>query len=126
MGRFRMTAQYSRIGLKINGPETLGAKTKGYFEFDFNSAQDPLQSSSNSYIPRLRHAYFEMDWPGGWQLLMGQYWDFFDDFEPETINDSPFQNHGIPSSPPASPGPVDLQERSLDLPRHGVRALRHQ
>ena len=98
MGRFRMTAQYSRIGLKINGPETLGAKTKGYFEFDFNSAQDPLQSSSNSYIPRLRHAYFEMDWPGGWQLLMGQYWDFFDDFEPETINDSPFQNHGIPSS----------------------------
>jgi hypothetical protein len=56
MGRFRMTAQYSRIGLKINGPETLGAKTKGYFEFDFNSAQDPLQSSSNSYIPRLRHA----------------------------------------------------------------------
>jgi hypothetical protein len=31
-GRFRMTSQYSRFGLKVNGPEVLGAKTKGYIE----------------------------------------------------------------------------------------------
>jgi hypothetical protein len=97
-GRFRMTSQYSRIGLQVHGPEILGAKTKGYIEFDFNSSQDGRQSASNSYIPRLRHAYMELDWPGGWQLLMGQYWDFFNDFEPEAINDSPFQNTGAPSS----------------------------
>ncbi len=98
MGRFNMTTQYSRIGLKVTGPEVLGAKTKGYIEFDFNSVKDSVQSSSNSFVPRLRHAFLEMEWPGGWKLLMGQYWDFFDDFEPEVINDSPYQNHGDPSS----------------------------
>ncbi len=94
IGRFRMTAQSSRFGLKVNGPEVLGAKTQGYIEIDFDSAQDARQSASNSYIPRMRHAWFRMDWPGGWQLLMGQYWGVFCDFYPETVNDGPFQNHG--------------------------------
>ena len=94
MGRLRFTAQSSRFGLKVNGPEVLGAKTQGYIEIDFDSAQDTLQSASNSYIPRMRHAWFRMDWPGGWQLLMGQYWGVFCDFYPETVNDGPYQNHG--------------------------------
>lgn len=93
-GRIGMTAQSSRFGLKINGPEVLGAKTQGYIEIDFDPAQDVRQSASNSYTPRMRHAWFRMDWPGGWQLLMGQYWGVFCDFYPETINDGPFQNHG--------------------------------
>jgi hypothetical protein len=94
MGRVRFTAQSSRFGLKVNGPEVLGAKTQGYIEIDFDSAQETLQSASNSYIPRMRHAWFRMDWPGGWQLLMGQYWGMFCDFYPETVNDGPYQNHG--------------------------------
>jgi hypothetical protein len=94
-GRFRMTAQSSRFGLKVNGPEVLGAKTQGYIEIDFDPSQDGRQSASNSYAPRLRHAWFRMDWPGGWQLLMGQYWGVFCDFYPETINDGPLQNHGM-------------------------------
>ena len=94
IGRFNMTAQGSRFGLKINGPEVLGAKTQGYFEMDFDPTQDGVQSASNSYTPRLRHAWFRMDWPGGWQLLMGQYWGMFCDFYPETVNDGPYQNHG--------------------------------
>jgi hypothetical protein len=93
-GRFRMTAQSTRFGLKVNGPDVLGAKTQGYIELDFDSNQDGRQSASNSYIPRMRHAWFRMDWPGGWQLLMGQYWGVFCDFYPETVNDGPFQNHG--------------------------------
>ena len=97
MGRLNFTSQYSRIGLKVNGPETMGAKTKGYIEFDFDSAEDGVQSASNSYIPRLRQAWFQLEWPGGWQLLLGQDWDLFNDFTPETINDTPFQNHGAPS-----------------------------
>jgi hypothetical protein len=96
-GRFRMTSQYSRFGLKVNGPEVLGAKTKGYIEVDFDNSQDGRQSASNSYVPRLRQAYFELDWPGGWQFLMGQSWDLFNDFTPETINDTPFKQHGAPS-----------------------------
>ena len=94
MGTLRFTAQSSRFGLKVNGPEVLGAKTQGYIEIDFDSSQDGLQSASNSYIPRMRHAWFRMDWPGGWQLLMGQYWGMFCDFYPETVNDGPYQNHG--------------------------------
>ncbi len=94
IGRFNMTAQGSRFGLKINGPEVLGAKTQGYFELDFDPTQDGVQSASNSYSPRMRHAWFRMDWPGGWQLLMGQYWGMFCDFYPETVNDGPYQNHG--------------------------------
>jgi len=94
IGRIRFTAQSSRFGLKINGPEVLGAKTQGYIEVDFDSAQDARQSASNAYIPRMRHAWFRMDWPGGWQLLMGQYWGVFCDFYPETVNDGPYQNHG--------------------------------
>jgi hypothetical protein len=94
MGRVRFTAQSSRFGLKVNGPEVLGAKTQGYIEIDFDSAQDPLLNASNSYVPRMRHAWFRMDWPGGWQLLMGQYWGMFCDFYPETVNDGPYQNHG--------------------------------
>jgi len=93
-GRLRFTAQSSRLGFKVNGPEVLGAKTQGYIEIDFDSAQDTRQSASNAYIPRLRHAWFRMDWPGGWQLLMGQFWGVFCDFYPETINDGPYQNHG--------------------------------
>ncbi len=94
MGRMNFTAQGSRFGLKINGPEVLGAKTQGYIEIDFDPTQDGVQSASNSYSPRLRHAWFRMDWPGGWQLLMGQYWGMFCDFYPETVNDGPYQNHG--------------------------------
>jgi hypothetical protein len=93
-GRLKFTAQSSRFGLKINGPEVLGAKTQGYIEMDFDSNQDGRQTASNSYIPRMRHAWFRMDWPGGWQLLMGQYWGVFCDFYPETVNDGPYQNHG--------------------------------
>jgi hypothetical protein len=94
-GRFRATAQSSRFGLKINGPEVLGAKTQGYIEIDFDAGQDTRQSASNSWAPRMRHAWFRMDWPGGWQLLMGQYWGVFCDFYPETVNDGPLQNHGM-------------------------------
>jgi hypothetical protein len=94
IGRLRFTAQSSRFGLRVNGPDFLGAKTQGYIEIDFDSSQDAQQSASNSYVPRMRHAWFRMDWPGGLQLLMGQYWGVFDDFYPETVNDGPFQNHG--------------------------------
>ena len=94
IGRWRFTAQSSRFGLKVNGPEVLGAKTQGYIEIDFDAAQDTRQTASNSWAPRMRHAWFRMDWPGGWQLLMGQYWGVFCDFYPETVNDGPYQNHG--------------------------------
>jgi hypothetical protein len=94
VGRLRMTPQGTRLWFVIRGPEVWGAKTQGYIEFDFNGDGDARQSASNSFRPRLRHAWFRMDWPGGWQLLMGQYWGVFSNFYPECINDGPYLFHG--------------------------------
>ena len=93
-GHTRFTAQETRFNFKIKGPEVWGAKTQGYIELDFDPNQDGRQSASQSYTPRLRHAWFRMDWPGGWQVLMGQYWGVFCNFYPETVNSGPMQFHG--------------------------------
>ena len=63
-----MLAITARLGLRINGPEMLGAKTSGYIEGDFTG-------STNATINnlRLRHAYIDMSWEHH-RLLAGQYW----------------------------------------------------
>jgi hypothetical protein len=95
-GRFRMTAQDTRFNFKIKGPEVWGAKTQGYIEVDFDgSGQDPASTVTNAVLPRLRHAWFRMDWPGGWQVLMGQYWGVMCDFWPDTVQSGPLFAHGM-------------------------------
>ncbi len=97
-GRFRMTAQDTRFNFKITGPEVWGAKTQGYIEMDFDvDGQDAAAAApvTNSWRPRLRHAWFRMDWPGGWQVLMGQYWGVFCNFWPDTVNSGPLFGHGM-------------------------------
>lgn len=63
-----MLAITARLGLKIKGPEMLGALTSAYVEGDFTG-------STNATINnlRLRHAYITLDWCNS-QLIMGQYW----------------------------------------------------
>ena len=56
-GHTRFTAQETRFNFKIKGPEVWGAKTQGYIELDFDPNQDGRQSASQSYTPRLRHAW---------------------------------------------------------------------
>jgi len=92
-GRFQATAQSSRFNFTIKGPELWGAKTSGFIEVDFDQQLDTRQTSSHSYVPRLRHAFFRLDWPET-QLLMGQYWGMFCNYYPELIQDGPFQGHG--------------------------------
>jgi hypothetical protein len=92
-GRFNATAQSSRFNLKIKGPKLWGANTSGYIEVDFDQQGDTNQSASNSYVPRMRHAFFRMNWAQT-EILMGQYWGMFCNFYPETVQDGPFQNHG--------------------------------
>lgn len=48
---FRISARRTRFNLTLAGPETLGGKTLGFFEFDFD------QGSGTSPTPRLRHAF---------------------------------------------------------------------
>ena len=58
----------ARLGLRITGPDMLGAKTSAYIEGDFTG-------STNAAINnlRLRHAYFDLRWEHH-RLLAGQYW----------------------------------------------------
>jgi hypothetical protein len=94
-GRMYFTAQDTRFNFTIKGPEVWGAKTQGFIEMDFAGVQDPQVTVTNSLNPRLRHAWFRMDWPGGWQLLMGQYWGVFCNFWPDTIQSGPLFAHGM-------------------------------
>jgi hypothetical protein len=94
VGRLNFTSQSTRFNFTIRGPEVFGAKTVGFIEMDFDGLGDARLNASNNYTPRLRHAWFRMDWPGGWSLLMGQYWGVFCNFYPETIQDGPFMFHG--------------------------------
>ncbi len=95
-GRFNATAQSSRFNFTIKGPTLWGAKVTGFLEVDFDGAAplDARQSASHSYSPRMRHAFFRLNWPET-ELLLGQYWGFFSEFYPELIQDGPFQGHGV-------------------------------
>jgi len=92
-GRFFMSAQASRFNFTIKGPKVWGATTTGFIEIDFDQQVDTLQSASHNFIPRLRHAMFRLNWPET-ELMMGQYWDFMNEFFPEVANDAGPQFHG--------------------------------
>ncbi len=63
-----MLAITARLGLRVKGPDMLGAKTSAYVEGDFTG-------STNAAINnlRLRHAYIDLRWEHH-RLLAGQYW----------------------------------------------------
>lgn len=63
-----MLAITARLGLRITGPDMLGAKTSAYIEGDFTG-------STNATINnlRLRHAYLTLDWERH-RLVAGQFW----------------------------------------------------
>lgn len=63
-----MLAITARLGLRINGPDMLGAKTSAYVEGDFTGSTN---ASINNL--RLRHAYIDLRWEHH-RLLAGQYW----------------------------------------------------
>ena len=99
-GAFKMTSQASRFNLTIKGPELFGAKTTGFIEMDFDPVDRPrlgVDTASNSYTPRLRHAMFRLTWPET-ELLMGQYWSLFSSWYAETTEDGPFQITGTPTA----------------------------
>lgn len=74
-----MLAITARLGLRVKGPDMLGARTSAYVEGDFTG-------STNATINdlRLRHAYIQMDWMRSYgvevpaslrhTLIVGQYW----------------------------------------------------
>lgn len=54
---FRAFAGRTRLNLAIQGPDTVGGKTLGFFEMDFNRQFTAGETGATNNNPRLRHAY---------------------------------------------------------------------
>jgi hypothetical protein len=101
-GRMKFTAQGSRFNFTIKGPDLWGAKTSGFIEMDFDTAERGTIntgnfSASNNYTPRLRHAMFRFNWPTT-ELMMGQYFSMFCEWYAESAEDGPLQMTGTPTA----------------------------
>jgi hypothetical protein len=73
---FHGSARQSRISLLIEGNIDPYQKLSGYYESDFLGVGNTSNfNQSNSWAPRLRHAYFTYDNTGwGFHILAGQSW----------------------------------------------------
>jgi len=82
--KFNMTVNQTRVGLKIAGPEMVGAKTSALIETDFYG---DLPNVENKPVWRLRRAFVKMEWPDmDLSVLGGQEWDFTSPLAPKTLN----------------------------------------
>ena len=77
MAEFRETARYSRISLLAQG-KTKSFDAQAYFEADFEgAAQTANENQTNSWQPRLREAWVNIDAPKGVSFAGGQTWGLF-------------------------------------------------
>src|SRR5215472_14092712 len=74
LSEFRGTARNSEFSLLVQG--TAGStKLTGYVETDFlGAAPTANYVESNSWTPRLRQLWIQLDTPLGWALTSGQMW----------------------------------------------------
>lgn len=79
--QFNMTANETRLGMLINGPE--GAmKASGRVEVDFFEG-----GAENKARLMMRHAYMKLDWPGDrFNIIAGQTSDVISPLVPSTVN----------------------------------------
>jgi len=83
--QFDMTANQTRLGLRINGPDDGQIKTSGQLEIDFYGSG----GGENTANPRMRHAYMKVEWPAErFEILAGQTWDVVSPLNPYTLNDT--------------------------------------
>ena len=89
---FRAFARRTRLNLALQGPETLGGKTSGFFQMDFDQqANGPGETDAVNNNPRLRWAIGRWDFPNfltaGNELIwtLGQG-DAFDQIVPDTVD----------------------------------------
>jgi len=71
---FTMNARHTRFGVKIGAPEMApGVKLHGMVEIDFAGGFPNSSTAARQPIPRLRHAWVEVD-KDNWELRIGQDW----------------------------------------------------
>lgn len=80
--QFNMTANETRLGMLINGPDDGNMITSGRVEIDFYGG-----GSENKSGVMMRHAYMKMDWPQKrFSILAGQTSDVISPLVPSTLN----------------------------------------
>ena len=80
--QFNMTANQSRFGMNITGPDNGAMKTSGRAEVDFYGG-----GSQNKPNPMMRHAYMKLDWPADkFSIIAGQTSDVISPLVPTTVN----------------------------------------
>ena len=80
---FNMTANQTRLGFKISGPEEDGLKVSGQAEVDFYGAN----SGENKAGFLMRHAFMKLDWPEErFNIIAGQTWDVVSPLNPGTLS----------------------------------------
>jgi hypothetical protein len=81
--QFNLTANETRLGLNIKGPDAGSAKTSGKVEIDFyGTGSTPAENKPEIMM---RHAYAVLEWPH-WSLLAGQTSDIVSPLAPRTLN----------------------------------------
>lgn len=83
--QFNMTANQTRLGLKVKGKGYSDVKVNGKIEFDLYGAVSGAKVSENKAMLQLRHAYFTVQ-SQNWKLLAGQSWDLFSPLNASTLN----------------------------------------
>jgi hypothetical protein len=80
---FNMTANETRLGIRVKGPDEGRMLTSGCIEVDFYGSS----ADENKAKLQMRHAYLQMQWPDrGLSLLAGQTWDVISPLIPHTLN----------------------------------------
>jgi hypothetical protein len=80
--QFDMTANETRLGMLINGPDDGNLITSGRVEVDFYGGGD----ENKSHL-MMRHAYMKMDWPNKrFNIIAGQTSDVISPLVPDTLN----------------------------------------
>jgi hypothetical protein len=70
---FRASGRASRLSVKAQGAAN-GMKFMAYTEIDFLAAAGGTETQTNSFSPRLRLAFANVDLPSGWSIAGGQNW----------------------------------------------------
>lgn len=80
---FNLTANQTRLGLRITGPEDQGVQTSGRVEIDFYGSN----ADENKAKIQMRHAYLKIDWPEDrFNIIAGQTSDVISPLFPSTLN----------------------------------------
>ncbi len=80
--QFNMTANQSRFGMNITGPDNGDMEASGRAEVDFYGG-----GSQNKAHLMMRHAYMKLDWPDDrFSIIAGQTSDVISPLYPTTVN----------------------------------------